>query len=256
MVFLMETKQTSEENESLRNEMGFEKGESWPMDNSGGGRAGGLSVWWKEEINATAMSGSLHHIDMKIVEGTDEVWRFTGVYGWPEGSDKEQMWDLIRKLSNQWEGAWLCGGDLNQVLTAAEKAGGRAPVERDMQAFRDCLLDAQLSDLGYTGYDFTWENKRATEGYIEERLDRFVATAAWQHMFRQGRVLHLDKLRSDHRPIVCDTHGDDDIDPKWGWSFKFEPMWVKHENCEKVVAEAWGMAGEADALCKLNVVRE
>ncbi|CAL1356230.1 unnamed protein product [Linum trigynum] len=136
----------------------------------------------------------------------------------------------------------LCGGDFNQVIMGEEKRGGRSPVEIDMRDFGDCLTDTLLVDLGYSGYDFTWENKRAAEGYIEERLDRFVATVEWYERFTKSRVLHLDKTNSDHRPIVCDTWGDDDVVSRWGWSFQFEPLWTKHENCEKVIAEAWRAA--------------
>ncbi|CAL1401450.1 unnamed protein product [Linum trigynum] len=50
VVFLMETKQTDEENEEVRKELGFPEGESWPADTTRGGRAGGLSICWVEEI--------------------------------------------------------------------------------------------------------------------------------------------------------------------------------------------------------------
>ncbi|CAL1361915.1 unnamed protein product [Linum trigynum] len=106
----METKQTEDENEVTQKEMGFQHGECWSTDTSGGGRAGGLCIWWVEEVNLTVMSSSLHHLDTKIEEVKEVTWIFTGIYGWPEREDKFQTWDLICRLAGQWTGPWLSGG--------------------------------------------------------------------------------------------------------------------------------------------------
>ncbi|CAL1355041.1 unnamed protein product [Linum trigynum] len=148
------------------------------------------------------MSGSLHYIDSKIVEDIYGTWRFSSIYGWPEGSEKWRTWDLIRSLAGQWDGPWLCGGDFNQVRTNDEKVGGNNPSVAEMDSFNDCLMEVGMQDLGYIGYKFTWENSRRHGGYIEEVLDRFIRSDAWRDKFRNARVLHLDKLRLDHSPIV------------------------------------------------------
>ncbi|CAL1353254.1 unnamed protein product [Linum trigynum] len=148
----METRQLSDENEATRNELGFKNGKSWPTDVSNGGKAGGLSSWWTDEVRVLVMTRSQHHIDAKVVHTLAGEWRFTGLYGWPEGSEKECTWQLLRQLAAQWGGAWLCGGDLNQVLSDSENKGGNPPVEAEIQEFADCLVDVGLQDLGFTGY--------------------------------------------------------------------------------------------------------
>ena len=45
-----------------------------------------------------------------------------------------------------------------------------------MVAFRHTLLQCGLVDLGFRGYRFTWRNGRYGAAFVEERLDRFVAT--------------------------------------------------------------------------------
>ncbi|CAL1360133.1 unnamed protein product [Linum trigynum] len=172
----METKQTKTENTETPNELGFTNCDSWPTDTSRGGRAGRLSVWWSEDVDLEFMYSSNHCIDMKITKEGGAIWRFTGVYGWPESNEKKNTWKLIGDLSNQWSGPWLCGGDFNEILSSEEKSGGQGRDERDMEAFRDCLADTDLKDLGFQGYCFTWENRWRNGGYIEERLDRFVAS--------------------------------------------------------------------------------
>ncbi|CAL1370231.1 unnamed protein product [Linum trigynum] len=77
-------------------------------------RAGGVSIWWAEEVDIITMDMSLHFVDIAVTE-EEGRWRFTGLYGWPNGSDKWRTWALLSSLSQQWDGPWLCGGDFNQV---------------------------------------------------------------------------------------------------------------------------------------------
>ncbi|CAL1406931.1 unnamed protein product [Linum trigynum] len=107
-----------------------------------------------------------------------------------------------------------------------------------MGSFTDCLMEMGLKDLGFHGYPYTWENRSRGGMYIEERLDRFLVNGAWWEMRPMARVLHLDQMRSDHRPISCDTLGDEDVDVQWGWSFRFKPHWAKHDECVEKVKEA------------------
>ncbi|CAL1360252.1 unnamed protein product [Linum trigynum] len=205
VMFLMETCQLCDENEKTRLEIGYKNGKSWPTDTSNGGRAGGLSIWWNDEVQITVMDHSQHHIDDKVVDELAGEWRFTGVYGWPEGIEKERTWHLLRQLAEQWTGPWLCGGDLNQVLSDFEKKGGNLVAEEEMRAFSDCLVDVGLQDMGFSGYPYTWENRRRSGGYIEERLDRFLANEGWRKMWPNARVSHLGSTRSDHQPILCES---------------------------------------------------
>ncbi|CAL1405446.1 unnamed protein product [Linum trigynum] len=252
----METKQTEKENEITRKELGFENGECWSAIVTGKSRAGGVSLWWREGLQVTVMSGSLNHIDSKIDEDTYGTWRFLGIYGWPEGSEKWLTWELLRSLAGQWEGPWLCGGDLNQVLTEAEKEGGNRPSVTEMWLFNDCLLDRGVQDLGFQGYKYTWDNSRGQGGFIEERMDRFVGSDAWSDKFQDARVLHLDKRRSNHRPIICDSLGEEDVDPAWGRSFRFDPIWAKHGDCAHLIQQAWQQGGMNDICSKLQQCRE
>ncbi|CAL1368445.1 unnamed protein product [Linum trigynum] len=125
----------------------------------------------------------------------------------------------------------------------AEKRGGQVRAEVEMEAFRNSLTDSGLRDMGFEGYPFTWENRRMEGGYIEERLDRFVGSDSWLDNFPNACVRHLDKTRSDHRPIICDSRGEEGEEPKWGWHFRSDPFW------------AWNEPGAADIMSKINGCR-
>ena len=47
--------------------------------------------------------------------------------------------------------------------------------DREMNAFRDCLSDCGLEDLGYRGCAFTWRRGNSPNIHVMERLDRFLA---------------------------------------------------------------------------------
>lgn len=47
-------------------------------------------------------------------------------------------------------------GDFNEILSCTEKEGGSLRADRDMDAFRSCLDDCGLQDLGFRGSAFTW----------------------------------------------------------------------------------------------------
>ncbi|CAL1352703.1 unnamed protein product [Linum trigynum] len=88
-----------------------------------------------------------------------------------------------------------------------EKHGGRIASDRNMNEFQGSLTDAGLRDMGFRGYRYTWENRRTGERFIEERIDSFVASDSWSEVFPRTRVSHLEKEKSDHRPLICDTKG-------------------------------------------------
>ncbi|CAL1388495.1 unnamed protein product [Linum trigynum] len=250
MVFLMETTQTEAENDVLRETCGFKQGKSFPTVISTRNRAGGLSLWWNDDVHVTVMDRDLHFIDAAVEDEVVGKWRFSGIYGWAEGSDKWRTWDLLGSLRQQWDGPWLCGGDFNQVLSSREKSGGRGVQEAGMTHFSNCLNEVGCQDLGFHGYLFTWENRRTRGGYIEERLDRFIANEKWRSLFPNGRVQHGDRAHSDHRSIVCETRGEEDLEVKWGWSFRFYPMWTQHKDCSSIVERAWNRSSSADVLDK------
>jgi hypothetical protein len=45
---------------------------------------------------------------------------------------------------------WIVIGDFNEIMYSHEKGGNSGPANM-MQAFRDCLMDCDLHDMGLTG---------------------------------------------------------------------------------------------------------
>ncbi|XP_075645403.1 uncharacterized protein LOC142616429 [Castanea sativa] len=88
------------------------------------------------------------------------------------------------------------------------------------------------------GPEFTWHGKRRGE-LVWERLDRGVANYEWLNKFPIGRVQHLHRFTSNHKPLLLalDPNGESN---KWKRKpFRFEAMWLMDRGCSDTVTRAW-----------------
>lgn len=97
-----------------------------------------------------------------------------------------------------------------------------------------------LSDLGFTGYPFTWTNGREKEDNIQCRLDRAMTSDGFINRFTPVKVAHLPRFGSDHSAFRYPLK----ITPlmnkkKKPHIFRFEECWSKDENCEPLIRRYW-----------------
>jgi hypothetical protein len=192
---------------------------------------------WKREVKIEQILSHPKYIDVKIVEGPNKTWRFTGIYGEPRWEDKYKTWDRIRELKNNSSLPWIILGDFNEILFSHEKDGGNPRPQGYMQAFRDTLSDCALEDIGFSGDQFTWKRRR-----IRERLDRAVADGAWSLMHPGANLRHLEYTRSDHRPILLDTDYQGNQNQGHNGPNRFEAKWLQEEGFKEEVEKAWAAA--------------
>jgi exonuclease III len=235
VVFLSETKMKSRAITKLKWSLGFQNGVAVDCV----GRSGGMALWWREGVDVSVRPWCQYYIDAKIsLDG--RVWRFTGIYGEPRTELRHRTWEALRYLRRQDDLPWICAGDFNEILRQDEQIGGNPRNEGQMQAFRDCLLDCGFTDLGYTGYSFTWNNRRDGEANIQVRLDRGVATASFLEMFPNAKVEHIMTEESDHMALLIRTEATaPGKRPNQQRGFMFEEMWLKHDGYDHMIQEAW-----------------
>ena len=121
LVFLMETKLSKEEMTKKKFTLGFTEG----LVVASNGSKGGLALLWKKEVLVDDQTFGPWHIDA-VVGGDDGrgKWRFTGFYGQPETSRREETWRILERLGNSNHLPWLCMGDFNEIVSSNEKLGG------------------------------------------------------------------------------------------------------------------------------------
>jgi hypothetical protein len=67
----------------------------------------------------------------------------------------------------QWNGPWLVCDDFNEVLCQDEHVGPRDRTETQINAFRDCMQECELKDLGFEGPKFTWSNRQDVDTHVK-----------------------------------------------------------------------------------------
>ena len=128
------------------------------------------------------------------------------------------------------------------------------PSYKQMEEFGLALDSCNLTNMGFGGYPFTWNNKRPGKANTKERLDRVVANSAWRETYPASTIVHLFSHASDHCPIVLQTKTDNGLRVRGVRGFKFEEAWLLSDDCEKRVDEVWKAKGEevSSAMAKVK----
>ena len=79
-MFLAETWLDEARLTNLRDKLGF--GDTFGVSRVT--RGGGLTLFWKKDVDLLMENSSQNYIDAVINKGKEESWRFTGFYGFPE----------------------------------------------------------------------------------------------------------------------------------------------------------------------------
>lgn len=66
-----------------------------------------------------------------------------------------KSWKLLQALKPQVKMAWLCVGDVNEILKQFEKFRATRKPTRQTESFEYALKICELHDLGYLGDKFT-----------------------------------------------------------------------------------------------------
>lgn len=148
--------------------------------------------------------------------------------------ERLELWEDLIKQS-QITLPWIVGGDFNTILTLTKKRGGIYPDIRSMHDFRDCIVAANLSDLGYEGNGFTCCNGQQGRSRIWECLDRILCNGEAMVALPALKVTHLARIGSDNAPLLI---GLDEIIAHKS-HFIFQRIWSEHPDFLRVVKEAW-----------------
>ncbi|KAK9985942.1 hypothetical protein SO802_030893 [Lithocarpus litseifolius] len=203
-------------------------------------RGGGLALLWKNSTRVDVQTYSPRHIDAIVTEEQgNKKWRFTGFYGNPETSKREESWKLLEQLSKSCDLPWVCMGDFNEIMHAGEKVGGNVRPDGQMRNFCEAVNRCKLRDIGYIGPDFTWSRRLGSRGWVRERLDRALVSTNWALCFPHVRLLHVATSVSDHSMLVLKTDSNSRRSPRRPKLFRFESMWLRDDRCNEIVSMAW-----------------
>ena len=170
----------------------------------------GIWVLWNKRPSCKVeiLTHSEHNIHALVkVSSRSLSFLLTDEYASPNFNKHQLFWDYLRNLATLVDLPWVLIGDLNDMLLEDEKLGG-LPLNRNrLNAFRNCLDNCRLMDLGFHGPHFTWTNKSPDwHRHINECLDRGLGNAEWKILFPTAEIHHLPRVKSDHCPILLVTN--------------------------------------------------
>lgn len=236
VVFLSETRLFHDKVDVLQRALGFPNG----VGVGSFGRGGGLALLWSRDVELKLQSLDKLHIDVAVLSPAtgEELWRFTGFYGEPRRELRHRSWECLRLLNSKSNLPWLCAGDFNEVLEASEHFGIQERSERQMEGFRDAVVDCGLMDLGFSGLPYTWDNRQQGDHNVKVRLDRGLATCGLLNLFRDISVTHIQTTQSDHCALLIECFGVRQW-KKRKRPFRYENMWRCDPTYMDTVQQAW-----------------
>ncbi|KAL5844253.1 hypothetical protein ACOSQ4_010211 [Xanthoceras sorbifolium] len=111
-----------------------------------------------------------------------------------------------------------------------------------------------MIDMSFIGQNFTWKTNRGIGEEIWVRLDRALCSMDWRIKFSEGFIRHLSRVNSDHCSILL--HLDSPHIPRGTFRpFRFEAMWLNHENFPSLILDKWE-SYEGSINLKLHMISE
>ncbi|CAN1152523.1 hypothetical protein LINPERHAP2_LOCUS18799, partial [Linum perenne] len=197
------------------------------------GFKGGIWLLWDSNaISLDILEFGTQFINTKGRSPDDSCFFLTAVYASPRATSQVLLWDVLERLSIGQNEPWVVIGDFNAILSAEDKVGGSPFERRRSKSFIDTVDLCRLSDLPFSGPRFTWSCNCTLS-----RIDRALVNAEWIRSMPESSVLHLHKIKSDHRPIVlCPATQVVSSNCK---PFRFLSAWMSHPSFDALVKNKW-----------------
>ncbi|KAL4311843.1 hypothetical protein GQ457_01G028380 [Hibiscus cannabinus] len=197
------------------------------------GFSGGIWLLWSASVTIDIVAISSQFIHAHCLDKTSlKEFFITCVYASPCSTKRSRLWCQLKALEPKGNRPWILGGDFNAISSPEERNGGSQSRCGVSSAFRDFMFNTGLVDLGFGGPQFTWQR-----GSLSQRLDRYICNSNWFTLFDKSEVFHLQKMGSDHRPILLNTCMNDG--KRGNRPFRYLVAWNEHPDFQNLLSSTW-----------------
>ena len=100
------------------------------------------------------------------------------------------------------------------------------------------------------GHPYMWENSRGSVNFVEERLDRALASHLWLSKFDKVLVRNIKAPFLNHSALLLEFLSERRLQKR---RFRFENSWLKELECRTLVTESWGMSTNSSIQTRLEL---
>ncbi|CAN1129383.1 Putative ribonuclease H protein At1g65750 [Linum perenne] len=197
------------------------------------GFRGGVWLCWDPlVVTFDIVEFDTQFIHAKGTNGDGSSFFITAVYASPRATSRVLLWDALKRLAVGLNDPWVVIGDFNSVLSSGDRVGGSPFNRARSKSFIETVDICGLLDIPFSGPKFTWSRNA-----LQVRLDRALVNSAWIQSCPDSSVLHLTKIKSDHRPILLCPHVQ--VYSPNSKPFRFLAAWLSHASFKHVLSNKW-----------------
>ncbi|KAE8698225.1 hypothetical protein F3Y22_tig00110600pilonHSYRG00023 [Hibiscus syriacus] len=177
-----------------------------PFETRSSGRPAVIVISKFDSIDMEILHVSNQFINGMFRSEEDEKWRqFTAVYASPQRGRRKHLWDQLSKFD---------------------------PGEDTPWQFANFIHNSGLTDLGFIGLPYTWQRNN-----LRQRLYGCLGNPSWLDKFPGSTVKHLERIGSDHRPLLLQTT--EERKRNRNRPFRFITAWQEHEQFKQFLRPTW-----------------
>ncbi|KAI5351228.1 hypothetical protein L3X38_004119 [Prunus dulcis] len=200
------------------------------------GFSGGVWLLWNGNSVSLHVVAHSSQTVTALITMDSKRWLLTVVYASPCANVRTSLWKYFDGLAAVCNLPWLLLGVFNDIVCGEEKLGGNLDVGG--QHFIEWIDRNHLIDLGFSGANFTWCNKRGEDDVIWKRLDRGLCNIDWRFLFSEAHLSHLPRVNSDHCPIMVKFFSNH-LPATDSMPFRFQAMWLSHPSFSEFLSGLW-----------------
>jgi endonuclease/exonuclease/phosphatase family metal-dependent hydrolase len=200
----------------------------WVVVNAVGRSGGILSVWDPSKFRHDEIVSDNHFILVSgIIQESNCRLNIFNIYAPCSFQVRRPLWDTLLSLRSSRDGLWVALGDFNEVCSEDERLNS---IFNPLHAIQFNLFISNMGFVEYimSGHRFTY---MSDGGDRLSKLDRIFVDMEFMSRWPGASLLALDRLVSDHTPLVLKTTSLD-FGPI---PFKFFNSWLGLEGLNSIV---------------------
>lgn len=198
-----------------------------------------IMVGWNPiKLNITCTHQSPQWLTCETTSlSTNAPLKITFIYGYNTPAYRTSLWRYICQESRMSTSiSWILMGDFNAIMWPADRHGGDTTWHHHLDDFNDCIQQAQLLQIPYSGLKYSWHNGQHGDHTTQKKLDWIFCNPCLLTNWPEAHSSFLPRHLSDHNAMILNLRQESyQRHPP----FKFLNLWADREDFSAIVNSSW-----------------